>query len=328
MNKDIKPIDISDDDLTREDNRKAEVPVIVIERDCNEASRTGTTGTPGKKRFGFWRVTGLTLAILFIILFAYYVFFIFRYMSLRNEMPVSVTDSENIAKLASPFTPTTTGVEAISDSVLGVAFDMYPLSGLAASLENVLPDTTDSSLILFCRSVDYRSDNTVIGPMVVDGNITEDKEFFLKTRAAYLAISPEGKPVLGVSYNNRVMEHTADVGGSFFRQFLLLSDATLPVIFPLRGKVERAAIGRMNDDSLYYILTRHKETMYDFADALREYGFMDAMYITGGNAYSFYRDTNGTAHIDSALNEKYLKYNGKSLNAPLLVFRSVKTGSD
>ena len=29
-----------------------------------------------------------------------------------------------------------------------------------------------------------------------------------------------------------------------------------------------------------FFATRHKETLWDFADALREYGFIDAIYIT------------------------------------------------
>lgn len=61
------------------------------------------------------------------------------------------------------------------------------------------------------------------------------------------------------------------------------------------GKVERRAIGRINDQ-LYFIATRHKETLWDFADALREYGFIDAIYITGGADYVFYRDKEGIRH--------------------------------
>ncbi len=35
----------------------------------------------------------------------------------------------------------------------------------------------------------------------------------------------------------------------------------------------------------------------DFADALREYGFIDAIYLTGGsNEDTFYRDLNGDIH--------------------------------
>ena len=49
--------------------------------------------------------------------------------------------------------------------------------------------------------------------------------------------------------------------------------------FYLHGKVERRAIGRISDQ-LYFIATRHKETLWGFADALREYGFIDAIYIS------------------------------------------------
>jgi hypothetical protein len=59
--------------------------------------------------------------------------------------------------------------------------------------------------------------------------------------------------------------------------------------------VERCAIGRIAD-RLYYVTTRHKETMWSFADALREYGFIDAIYITGGDDYSYYRDREGVRH--------------------------------
>ena len=59
--------------------------------------------------------------------------------------------------------------------------------------------------------------------------------------------------------------------------------------------MERRAIGRI-DNQLYDIATRHKETLWDFADALREFGFIDAIYITGGNDYVFYRDKEGIRH--------------------------------
>jgi len=321
MNKDIQPIDISDNDLTRDDDRKAEVPVIIIERDETDSTSEGTSYSDNShKPHRRWRIISMAAAII-LIATAIYALIVLRDISSYMEMPISTTDTENIAKLDAPFQASAiSGIDIISDSVLGVAFDLYPLSGLAASLEPSLPDTTDTSLILFCRSADYRPDSTIIGSIAIDGNIIPDKA--LKSRPAYLAISPEGRPVLGVSYTDKVMEHVTKNGGAFFRQFTLLSDATLPVVFPLKGKVERAAIGKMADDRLYYIITHHKETMYDFADALREYGFMDAMYVTGGNSYSFYRDSNGIAHTDSTVNAKYQKYNKLQLIAPLLVFRS------
>jgi len=86
----------------------------------------------------------------------------------------------------------------------------------------------------------------------------------------------------------------------------------------LHGKVERRAIGRLGD-RIYYIATRHKETLWDFADALREYGFIDAIYITGGADYVFYRDKNGVRHdIGNPADYPHKAWKGV---APWLVFR-------
>lgn len=101
--------------------------------------------------------------------------------------------------------------------------------------------------------------------------------------------------VIGVSRSDAVKDFVKDQGGSFFRQLILVSNGVLPQRFYLHGKVERRALGRIGD-TLYIICTRHKETMWDFADALHEYGFVDAVYITGGDDRTFYRDAAGTVH--------------------------------
>ena len=84
------------------------------------------------------------------------------------------------------------------------------------------------------------------------------------------------------------------------------------------GKVELRAIGRI-EDSLYYIVTRHKETLWDFADAFRECGFIDAIYITGGDDYVFYRDKDGVRHdIGDSTDYPHEKWKGI---VPWLVYR-------
>lgn len=86
------------------------------------------------------------------------------------------------------------------------------------------------------------------------------------------------------------------------------------------GKVERRAIGRINDQ-LYFIATRHKETLWDFADALREYGFIAAIYITGGADYVFYRDKGGVKHdIGDSADYPHEKWKGI---IPWLVYRII-----
>ena len=87
------------------------------------------------------------------------------------------------------------------------------------------------------------------------------------------------------------------------------------------GKVERRAIGRINDQ-LYFIATRHKETLWDFADALREYGFIDAIYITGGTDYCYCRNKAGNRH-DIGDTSDYPHTKWKEI-VPWLVFRRIK----
>ena len=258
-------------------------------------------------------------AILALILFAVWMMFNLD-GSREQQLSSSVTDKENLELLKKEYSPVAEGTTLSSDSVFGVAFDMYSLDGLKASLERELPDTTDKSLVLFMRSADYHPDNSLIGTVVTDGEMHNGKES--KNRPAYVAISKTGKTVIGISLDNDLADFAEDNNGSFFRQFVLLGNGELPSKFSLHGKVERAAIGRMADGKMYYVTTRHRETMYDFADALREYGFMDAVYITGGNGYPFYRDKDGIAHNSSLVAEKYSKYRDTVPPAPLLVFRS------
>ena len=200
-----------------------------------------------------------------------------------------------------------------SDSILGVAMDFYAIHGLKASIEFEEPDTTDTSVYLYCRSADHKADSTYIGSLVADG-----KEYQSDThRLGYMAMLGNNS-VIGISRSEKVKDFVQEQGGSFFRQFILVSDGTIPTRFFLHGKVERRAIGRIGDQ-LYFIATRHKETLWDFADALREYGFIDAIYITGGADYVFYRNKDGAKH-DIGKPDDYPHEKWKGI-IPWLVFR-------
>ena len=200
-----------------------------------------------------------------------------------------------------------------SDSILGVALDFYAIHGLQASIEFQEPDTADASVFLYSRSADHQADGQYIGSLVAKGKEMQSD----RSRLGYMAMA-NGLQVIGVSRSDKVKDYVADCGGSFFRQFILVSDGVIPSHFHLHGKVERRAIGRI-DDTLYYIATRHKETLWDFADALREYGFVDAIYITGGTDYCFYRSADGQRHdIGNPDDYPHKKWKGV---IPWLVFR-------
>ena len=226
---------------------------------------------------------------------------------------VSVTPEQNIEKLQRPVKQEVPEVVMTSDSILGVAMDFYAIHGLKASIEFEEPDTADTSVYLYCRSADHKADGSYIGSLVVDGEEHQSDTH----RLGYMAMLG-GNSVIGISRSEKVKDYVQEQGGSFFRQFILVSDGTIPGRFYLHGKVERRAIGRIGDQ-LYFIATRHKETLWDFADAIREYGFIDAIYITGGTDYVFYRDKKGSRHDIGDISE-YSQKKWKGI-VPWLVFR-------
>lgn len=296
--------------------QKPEVPIIIIERDEQPQPKEVVTKvvTPSRKQKWLKRFLALVaIGCLMAAILAGYYFWNYYY---NIGVSVSVTPEQNIEKLQRPAKQETPEVVMTSDSILGVAMDFYAIHGLKASIEFEEPDTADTSVYLYCRSADHKADNTYIGSLVVNGEERQSDTH----RLGYMAMLG-GNSVIGISRSEKVKDYVQEHGGSFFRQFILVSNGEIPGRFFLHGKVERRAIGRI-DDQLYYIATRHKETLWDFADALREYGFLDAIYITGGTDYVFYRDNEGVRHdIANPLDYPHNKWKGV---IPWLVFRKIK----
>ena len=296
--------------------QRPEVPIIIIERDEQPQAKESVVKVvaPSWKRKWLKRFLALiAVGCLMIAVLAGYYFWNYYY---NIGISVSVTPEQNIEKLQQPVKQEEPEVVITSDSILGVAMDFYAIHGLKATIEFEEPDTTDTSVYLYCRSADFKADSTYIGSLVVNG-----KEYQSDThRLGYMAMLG-GNSVIGISRSERVKDYVQERGGSFFRQFILVSDGTIPTRFFLHGKVERRAIGRIGDQ-LYFIATRHEETLWDFADALREYGFIDAIYITGGAGYVFYRSKDAVRH-DIGKPDEYPQKKWEGIT-PWLVFRAAK----
>ena len=294
--------------------QKPEVPVIIIERDEQPQPKESVTKVvaPSWKRKWLKRILAFIAALCCMaVVFVGYQLWNYYY---NIGVSVSVTPEQNIEKLQKPVRQEAPEVVMTSDSILGVAMDFYAIHGLKASIEFEEPDTADTSVYLYCRSADHKADSTYIGSLVVNGEERQSDTH----RLAYMAMLG-GNSVIGISRSEKVKDFVQERGGSFFRQFILVSDGTIPGRFFLHGKVERRAIGRIGDQ-LYYVATRHKETLWDFADALREYGFIDAIYITGGADYVFCRDKNGIRHdIGDTADYPHTKWKDV---VPWLVFRA------
>lgn len=293
-------------------HQRPEVPIITIERDEQPQQKTATNThiQSGKQKWTSRLVQLVVTGCMMVAVAVAYHYWNYYY---NIGVPVSVSPDQNITKLQSPATPETSEVVMTSDSIFGVAMDFYAIHGLKASIEFEEPDTADTSVYLYCRSADHKPDSTHIGSLVIDGEERQSDTH----RLGYMAML-DGNQVIGISRSDKVKDYVQEHGGSFFRQFVLVSDGTIPHRFYLHGKVERRAIGRIGN-RLYYIATRHKETLWDFADALREYGFIDAIYITGGADYGFYRDSHGIRHdIGNPSTYPHKKWEGI---IPWLVFR-------
>ena len=293
--------------------QKPEVPIIIIERDEQPQSKEIVTKVVAPSKKQKWLKRFLAFAVVGCMIVAAIAGYYFWNYYYNIGVSVSVSPEQNIEKLKKLVKKETPEVVVTSDSILGVAMDFYAIHGLKASIEFEEPDTADTSVFLYSRCADHTADGRYLGSLVAQGKEYQSD----RSRLGYMAMA-DGNMVIGISRSEKVKDYVLERGGSFFRQFILVSNGTIPSRFFLHGKVERRAIGRI-ENQLYYIATRHKETLWDFADALREYGFIDAIYITGGTDYCFYRDKDGIRHyIGDSVDYPHEKWKGI---VPWLVFR-------
>ena len=293
--------------------QKPEVPIIIIERDEQPQSKEIVTKVVAPSKKQKWLKRFLAFAVVGCMIVAAIAGYYFWNYYYNIGVSVSVSPEQNIENLKKPVKKETPEVVMTGDSILGVAMDFYAIHGLKASIEFEEPDTADTSVFLYSRCADHTADGRYLGSLVAHGKEYQSDH----SRLGYMAMA-DGNMVIGISRSEKVKDYVLERGGSFFRQFILVSNGTIPSRFFLHGKVERRAIGRI-DDRLYYIVTRHKETLWDFADALREYGFIDAIYITGGTDYCFYRDKDAARHdIGDPADYPHEKWKGI---IPRLVFR-------
>lgn len=313
---DKRIIIVDDDSVSLAPQAEGEVPVITVERDP-VPEVAGKPAPVPKRRRGWLRPAIAAAAAVVLLASLYAAWSAYRHYYWLG-VPVSVTPEENIAKLQAPLTKGG-HIEFKADSLLGVALHIYTLRGVSASLEMARPEPTDSSVALFCRSADYKPTGEYIGTTVVGG---VEPPCDPGIRIGYCGMA-DGRMVIGVARSEKVKDYCQERGGSFFRQFVLVSDGVLPPKFHLHGKVERRALARTADDRLCFIYTPHPETMWDFADALREYGFVDAIYITGGATPTWWRSPDGSiGYIGRP--EQADRRSWTKVRRPWLVFR--KTG--
>ena len=306
---------IEDDNNNAPSQEILEEPIITIERTDDMADTDSLAPQNKRSRLPKWGMGIIWfVATVIIVLGCYGAIRLYNYYY-NIGVSISVSPKENIKKLDDMKAQNESSAVVLkTDSVLGVALDIYELHNVQAELSLQEPDTADQSVLLYTRTADYTPTGRYIGSLVIDGEGKQSDA----SRLGYCAIE-RGNMVIGISRFDDMCEHMKERDGSCFRQFVLVSNGELPQRFFLHGKVERKALARTADDRLCVIATRHPETLWDFADALRELGYVDAIYLTGGNESGFYRAPDGTAYFT----EKAAKYRTDKHHgvAPWLVLR-------
>ena len=271
-----------------------EEPIIIIERVEDETEEGQKEvivmphPTPRWKVFTIGGIIALLIAIIVLLILR------LRATPEAPELPVSSTSEANIEWLQKPLSRKEKRIKAevtvSEDSINGVLFREYALKNLRAEISFDKPSDKDKSVYFYALSADVRADNQqVLDACVIDGEQVSQGN----NRSGYMA-ALDGRTVIGVAKNDSVLDFIRDAGGHFFRQFALVS-AGVQGDIRLKGKVERRALG-VRQGQLYYIESLNKESLYDFAEALVDYGYTDAIYMTGGKQYSFYRDKRGRLH--------------------------------
>lgn len=280
-----------------------ETPIIIIEH-VDEEGESDSSGPaeacpaffadPSASRgnatvLRWWMVTSVIIGALIIAGSIWGYWFYHRYVNVG--VSISRTPNENIELLQVQFQKAKPQIIVSHDSILGVAMDLYELRGLKGEVVMQVPDSADTSIMFLCRCADYGKDKKPIGSLVSKGKLLCDDN----NRLGYCAMLDK-QTVIGVSRYEDVRNFCMEADGSFFRQFILVSNGELPPLFHLHGKVERRALARTDDGRLFFVQSRYPEVMTGFADALRERGFIDAIYITGGTDYAYYRTRNLHRH--------------------------------
>ena len=257
---------------------------------CNDVNK-------GKRiSLGRWKILGLLSFGFLCLLFA--VYYVYRYKYVYGfEYPISRTQEEVMDALSKEKCAVLpAGVEKSEETFLGVAMNLYKITGLQPELVYGIPNLNDKTVYFVTRNSDYWKKNNeqkIIGDYIVAGHQYARNSW----RAGYFSIL-DGKAEIGVGREPNMRNFILKNKGSMFRQFALVSGGIKCVSqYVLKGKVTRCAYARTASDELFYVETVHPETLYGFSDALIEFGFVDAIYITGGaQPDMFYRSSDGIAH--------------------------------
>lgn len=180
-------------------------------------------------------------------------------------------------------------VTMTEETVNDVPLYLYTPHHAQPTLELGLPDQTDSTIVFVAQAADIGSNDEIIGAFVLRGEIMARA----LSKKGYCAILGD-RVEIGVSPDTPLFDEAVRQKGYFFRQYPLV-DKGRPVDNKPKGKAIRRAMG-LQRGQVVLVESRSAESFHDFAEALADLGFTDAIYLVGSTAYGWAVDEAGIRH--------------------------------
>ena len=246
----------------------------MVQYSDNEIQVLGSTSRRSNKKW-MWSLPLLVVGITWALL-----------VTLGNEETVDIKHFKTELNAPPPRQPEpemTSGVEYETQVVNDVWLNVYKILDMHAELSLDVSAYMDSTECIIMQAADIRKDNRkFVGDFVLNG----EKLSSGKVKKGYCAIV-DGRVTIGMSTDDKVMNHCMANGGSFFRQYPLVVDGVMQPS-NVKGKSIRRALAQ-NDDGLYIVMTDERESVHNFSEALVDMGMKDAISLVGGNkAYMYW----------------------------------------
>lgn len=243
-------------------------------------------GTSKTEHRCIWKIIAVIIGCIAMIII---VVFLYLFSSNRPVEPQIEKEEPTVSEIDT-LPEIQSAIKLSVDSINDVSVTIYSLKHLKAELSFELPDRNDTTVFLAVQAADIRKDNKdIVGDFVIKGKQLSKG----KRKTGYCAII-NGIVSLGNSINEEIKEMCIQKKGDFFRQYALVMDGEIQEN-RLKGKAIRRALAKQNND-LYIVESKNRESLYDFSEALADFGFTQAIYLVGGSSYGWWRESRNTIH--------------------------------
>lgn len=289
--------DIGDDEIRIIGSRKREDESTLTTQDGGQENPVGAPATTSRKPL--W-----ALLILLAILLAG----LLLYLALRpahEEAKPALSPAEPVAlevvrapeSVVTVEEPEATSVTpsslTFSDTIVNdITLRVFTPQACTASLHLGTSVLQDPDILLAAQAADVRSDNgQPAGTFVLNG------ELLSRSHSKYGFCAIIGNEIsLGRQTETPLFERAIEQGGSFFRQYSLVSDGQM-VSIPPKGKALRRSLCLL-DGNICIIESTDRESYHDFSQALADMGVSEAISLVGGQALLLYRTSDGEAVME------------------------------